>query len=654
MLERAYGFLHIKSLEDVDEYHVISGIASTPEPDRMGDEIDPAGMTFAETVPLLLGHDKALPVGKARFSSPSAAGLMFEAWIPIVRDPGIVKDRVDLAWHSIKHGLMTGVSIGFRTLDKYVEKRRGGGRKFLKTEICELSIVTIPANREATILTLRSLDLAAPGRHPSSGTSDKLPIVNAREARPAMTISEQIQTWSNARAPKAARMSELIAKSGAAGSTLNDGEATEFDELELEIKSIDEQLRRARVAESINLSSATPIKSNGNGNEVQKGAELRSGVVTVKANVPQGTSFVRASMALLQANGNKMQAVEIAKQWKDSTPEVELFLKAAIAAGNTTDATWAGPLALASNVAGEFIALLRPRTILGKIPNLRKVPFGTSVPIQSSGGTYGWVGQGAPKPVTKLGFGTATLAITKAAGIIVFTEELARLSTPSAEEVVRNDMIAGIAAFLDQQFIDPAVAAVANVSPASITNGIAGTAAANDPLKDLHTLAAALTAANIPLAGVTFIMSESNGFALGLMRDGSGGRVFQSASADGGSLEGINLVTSNAAGTNVIAVQGSFILYADEGGVNVDVSREASVQMDSAPANPADATTVMTSLWQNNLVGLRAERFINWQRPIVNAVKVITGAAYAPSIIGLGATAASADESATKAKKSNG
>ena len=36
---------------------------------------------------------------------------------------------------------------------------------------------------------------------------------------------------------------------------------------------------------------------------------------------------------------------------------------------------------------------------------------------------------------------------------------------------MRADMVAGIAQFLDAQFIDPAVAAVAGVNPASITNG---------------------------------------------------------------------------------------------------------------------------------------------------------------------------------------
>jgi Phage capsid family. len=83
------------------------------------------------------------------------------------------------------------------------------------------------------------------------------------------------------------------------------------------------------------------------------------------------------------------------------------------------------------------------------------VPFNVSVPAQTGGGTYQWVGQGAPKPVGKLAFSTITLSILKAAGIIVITEELARTSTPSAEEVIRRDMIAGIAAFLDTQFIDP-------------------------------------------------------------------------------------------------------------------------------------------------------------------------------------------------------
>ena len=212
-------------------------------------------------------------------------------------------------------------------------------------------------------------------------------------------------------------------------------------------------------------------------------------------------------------HGNKHDAAEYAKRWDDSTPEVALYLKAAVAAGTTTDATWAAPL-VNQNIANDFIALLRPATILGKIPGLRKVPFNTKVPAQTAGGTYGWVGEAKPKPVTKLAFASETLGITKVAGIIVLTEELMRLSNPSAEALVRADMVAGIAAFLDQQFIDPAVAAVAGVNPASITNGAPTAAATANPLADIMGLINHFVTNDIPVDGVTFIMSPANALSL--------------------------------------------------------------------------------------------------------------------------------------------
>jgi hypothetical protein len=62
---------------------------------------------------------------------------------------------------------------------------------------------------------------------------------------------------------------------------------------------------------------------------------------------------------------------------------------------------------------------------------------------------------------------------------------------------------------------------------------------------------------------------------------------------------------------------------ADEGGLTIDVSREASVQMDSAPTDPPVAATVVVSLWQLNLIGIKAERFINWKRARLASVKYV-------------------------------
>jgi HK97 family phage major capsid protein/HK97 family phage prohead protease len=631
-VQRAFSQLNIKTIDAERRY--IAGVATTPTPDRQGDVIDPSGLSYSNPVPLLIGHDKTKPVGLATFAPPTAEGMTFEATLPLVDEPGILKDRVDEAWHSIKHGLMRGVSIGFRALGKSIERLHDGGLKFLKTEVCELSLVTVPANMNATITTIKSLAASGPAL---SGVADPFPVVALRDATamPTPTIQEQIQQWANARGPKVARMNELMASSAEGNVTLDEAQADEYDGLEGEVASIDKHIERLRGAERLTLAQATPVLSqNGrptNGNETTH-SKAFSSIVQVRPNVPPGTVFVRAMMCLARAHGDPMLAAEYAKQWHDSTPEVELFLKAPIAPGNTTDPAWAGALATVQNVTGEFMELLRPKTIIGKVAGLRQVPFNASVPLQTAGGTYGWVGQGAPKSVTKLGFGTTTLGIAKAAGIIVLTEELVKLSNPSAEAIVRSDMIAGIAQFLDQQFIDPSVAEVANVSPASITNGTTPITSTGDGMQDLHAIISSFAAANIPLAGTALIMSETNAFTLGMQRTASGEPMFPALGASGGTMEGVQVITSNTAQNWVIGLVPPYILYADDGGVTVDVSREASVQMESVPDNPANATTVLTSLWQNNLVGLRAERFINWKRAKLEAVKYVTGASYTPTL----------------------
>ena len=625
MLDRAYALLTVKALDH--ERRLISGLASTPTPDRQGDIIDPQGATFTNPLRLLLHHDQKHPVGLVTLQR-TAAGIAFEASLPDVPDPGIVRDRVNEAWHSIKAGLLGGVSIGFSPLRPFaatIKSLSSGGKHFLKTEICELSLVTVPANVEASIHTIKAYDtpyLAATGPT-SPGVSG---LSTTRRPMAKVTAAEHVQNLENKRAATMARMTDILEATAEDGDTLGDGDqAAEHDRLALDIKSLDADLQRWRALEQMQLTMATAVPTT----TPVPSPRLVGTVprITVKPNVPIGTAFIRSACALLQCHGNKYEAAEYAKRWDDSTPEVALYLKAAVAAGNTTDATWAAPL-VNQSIADDFLALLRPATILGKIPGLRNVPFNTKVPAQTAGGTYGWVGEAKPKPVTKLAFATESLGISKVAGIVVLTEELVRLSNPSAEALVRADMVAGIAQFLDQQFIDPAVAAVPGINPASITNGAPTAAASTNPLADIMGLINHFAAAGIPVDGLTFIMSAANALSLSFRTYLDGSAQFPGVSMSGGTYKGINFVTSNAAQGLVIALQPAYILYADEGGVSIDASREASLQMDSAPASPADATTVMVSLWQHNMVGLRAERFANWKRANTNAVKYLTATAW--------------------------
>jgi HK97 family phage major capsid protein len=459
-----------------------------------------------------------------------------------------------------------------------------------------------------------------------------------------MTLAEQIAAFEAKRAAKAARMDELMSKAADEGVTLDDAESEEYDTLTAETAKIDAHLVRLAALEKANKAKAVAVPANANGTAgteavpVQRASSMRIEVNDLK--LPKGTAFTRYAVALMRGKGNLMQAAEIAKQWDNETPEVGRVLRAAVAAGTTTDPAWAAPLVDYQTMTGEFLELLRPATILGRIPGLRRVPFNISLPRQTAGSSVGWVGEAKPKPVSSLAFDTVTLRWAKAAGIVVMTEELVRFSSPSAEGVVRQDLVATMAHFLDVQFLDPNVAAVANVSPASITNGVtpipaSGTTA--DHLRaDAMAAINAMLAAGLGLSSAVWIMDEVTAATIGGMMNAFGQPEFPGIGAFGGTFFGLPVITSEATPGDdgsppdrmIVLVKANSIMLADDGQTTLDVSREASLQMNSTPDDPASATTVFVSLWQNNMVGVRAERWINWLRARTGAVQWISGVAY--------------------------
>ena len=440
-----------------------------------------------------------------------------------------------------------------------------------------------------------------------------------------MTAADHVANLETKRATIAGQMADVLTVAADADRTLTADEASAHDGLALSLKAVDADLARWKAQEQANIASAVAVVPR----------PMGGFPVSVKSALPPGMAFVRAACAKYICKGDSRQAIEYAQaRWKD-TPEVALYLKAAVAAGTTTDPLWAGPL-VQHPVANDFIELLRPALFLDKIEGLKKVPFNTSMPAQTVGGQYGWVGEGAPKPVTSLGFGTVSLGMSKVAGIIVITKELAMLSNPDAERVVRNDMVKGIAQFINGQFIDPAVAAVAGVNPASITNGAPTAPATTDPLADIMGLIAYFVANDIAIDGLTFLLNPQNAFALSTKLNPDGSETFPGMTVSGGTFKGLKFIATDLAGTNLIGLQPANILYAQDGGVEIDVSQEASVAMDAA------APTALVSLWQTNRIGIRAETFANWNKIHPNSVRYLTAAVY-PVSAG-GATVAGASK----------
>jgi HK97 family phage major capsid protein len=451
------------------------------------------------------------------------------------------------------------------------------------------------------------------------------------------TIREQIEAGEAKRAASVARMKEISDGSFGEGRKMDETEAQEFDGLSTEAKGILADIGRLKELEGVMRDTATPVSaaaatSPDAGTATRNEGPATSPVVTWgKSNLPPGVRFTRYACCIGAAKGNIMQAEQMSRRFTD-TPEVNLALKAAVAAGTTQDATWASPLVQLQEMQSEFVDFLRPRTILGRIPNLRRVPFNIKFTRQTAGTTGTFVGEGLPKPLGKMDFELLSLTWAKAATIIVMTEELVRFSNPGSEVLARDDLAAGIARYLDVRFIDPVYAGVANVSPASITNGIT-------PIASLGTTVALITdsaalalaemiEADIDTTNLVWIMNPSTALSLSLKRTSQDIFAFPNITAQGGTFLGYPVITSNSVALSgsptesfVVLMDPTNIMLADDGAVSIDMSTEASLQMDNAPSAGAQS---LVSLWQNNLVALRAERFINWRRRRETAVQVIT------------------------------
>jgi len=644
MLTRAYAMLEVRSASEAGDERVFEGWATTPTTDRMGDVVDPLGAKFRNPLPLLHQHDADRPIGVVTLKKATANGIEFVARMPKITEPGPLKDRVDTAWGEIKAGLVRAVSIGFTVLKGGVEALADGLR-FTAIEIVELSAVTVPANAQATITNIRSFDLglAASGERPAVDStrpaSREIPQTRERKAT-AMprTISEQIEDFTKTKATKVARIGDLMTKTGDKGETLDAAEAEEFETLRDELESIDKQLERLAFAERMQGATATPIAVRAV--EAGRPEPVRAEpIVKAAERYAPGVRMARAARVIILSRLSMQPVEHLAREYYPNDPAIVDVVRAAVPAASTTNPTWAGALVgEAGAIVADFIEFLRPQTIIGRfgqggIPDLTRVPFYTALIGQTSGGAGYWVGEGKAKPLTKFDFERKTLTPLKVANIAALTDEVIRSANPAVEPIIRDALVAALRERLDRDFVDPAKAAVAGVSPASITNGVVPIVSSGNDAEavraDIKAAFAAYTANNNALAGGVWIAPSNLAAALGMMTNLLGQPEFGTVDRMGGTLGGFPVIPSDYVPADTIILANAPEIYlGDEGGFAVDMSREATLEMDSAPTAsavpPADATGSLVSMFQNNMVAIRAERTINWLKRRPEAVVMLS------------------------------
>lgn len=426
-------------------------------------------------------------------------------------------------------------------------------------------------------------------------------------------MKEYLAKLLKALAEKNQAMQTALSKSAEAGSTPDEATEAEIQAIEKDIAAIEvniertkKQIKAVEEAEKKGLQEPAPTPGQDPAPKIEIVKTLDKGIGFAQ--------YARAKLCsqLAAKNGNFVSPVEMAKQMGFGDEVQDLVTKATL--GTTTDVGFASALVQENRLVGEFVEMLRAATVFEQLNGFRAVPFNSKIPSQLTGGTAAWVGEGAAKPLTNPTYGEVEIKEHKLAAITVYTQELMRRSDPAVDVLVRDDLIEASKTLIDNTFLD-AVAA-STTRPAGVLNGVTATpntgttAAAYEA--DLLALINTFVAANLSLDGAYFLMSETRAAQISLLRDALGNSYFAGMALRGTrTLMGIPVITSQAVGDKIILVKTSEILLAQDGGVDVSYSDQATL-VDGATTH---------HLWQENKFAVRVEKFITWakRRPIAAA-----------------------------------
>lgn len=336
----------------------------------------------------------------------------------------------------------------------------------------------------------------------------------------------------------------------------------------------------------------------------------------LQARYPIGPNGQRDAFAMTQAIN------------QSGRPRVERILhcKGAVGGGTTQSGNWGENITELQNVASEWRIFTQAKTFLGKLPYVR-VPFVTRTGLTSAPEAT-FVGAGVG--ITPAGIASNDsnyLKRTRVATIAVVTNELVRVWAPGTRENLDALLTRSVVRGMDRAALDPDVAAVTDERPASLLNGVAPIgllgSTVSAVLAQIRSLVEALIAGGSDLDQAMFAMHPIEAVRLSSLVTTEGVPAFPRLTATGGDILGIPVAVSvgcQRAGSpseRVVAlIDGAQILVADDGGIDVTASSQATMQMVDTTSQDARAGTgsTLVSIWQTDSTAIKVGRTINYER----------------------------------------
>lgn len=651
-INRAWSRVEFKAVSEGDQ-RIIEGIASTPSTDRVGDIVVPEGAKFTLPIPLLWKHDRNGEIGLVERASITAKGIKIRARLitPKAEHPPAWRMLLDEAWHKIKEGVVRGLSIGFDPIE--LSEIANGGYRFNAWDWLELSAVTIPANGDCGISSIKAFDIQQRGMTAAPTQKSLQRSVAVTPARVAalsqksvkgnqdMNIAEMIKSLEEDIKRKEDERNAIQKKALDETRTKDATEKENFDRLQEEIEAMETELEDLKKIEAKEVKKAAPAegKTPAEGTVTRGARDER--IYFNNNRAEKGLGFAHAMMCIAVARKSGISAVDLAKEHYSYDDRIAglckgMVMKDAVAGAVPSASAWGGSLTNPQDLTSEFVDYMWAGAIIGKLTGVTKVPFNYKIPRTTDVTSGNWTGAGKPAPVSKGAFDQITIGYTSLTGLTYFAKQNLRFANIDAERHVR-DMLAGSLRLLaDKDFVDPANNGTANVKPASITNGLTPvTPSGTDgdaATTDIKNVLQKLVNANLDISEAALIMRGDMALGLSTLKNALGGFEFPDLGPAGGMLLKLPVVVSNSVQPgDIIAVHQPSVYLAKDNDVTIDMSTDASIEaLDSSLVQDGtDGTGAeLISMFQTRMVAFLAELYANWVVSRTNAVATITAGNY--------------------------
>ena len=263
-----------------------------------------------------------------------------------------------------------------------------------------------------------------------------------------------------------------------------------------------------------------------------------------------------------------------------------------------------------------LMAAVRERSLLFRLRGLRRTAFNIRS-ITVGGTTAVWVEPGKPIPVLQPTIDATGLDPAGIASLSVWTERALEAS-PGIEQLVFDDLVRAFANAIDLALTDPTNDG-SGLPPAALTNGVTPVTASADLAADIADLTASFGG---DLASAYFLTSPATAAGLATTQLG------RDIGARGGELVGIPTLTGNVPDGQLTLVDPTGVQAAWDEEAELSTSREGTVEMlDETLTQDATAGTgaSLVSLWQLNLVAIRATVRVAWESVRPGSVAYLTG-----------------------------